>query len=174
MKKKCEPVSCALCFFFEWTMAEEWSQLQCSCPRIQITLKITHVYLILFKTVTDRGAHTTDKRKQRRKQGLTVTSARLPSECPCYSMAATCGHRWDWAFPHDSQKQRTHCLISVFSQEPTVSRDNNVKGNTTTKKTLQNAKVCACVIKLPLNDTAFLRNYTISISSQTCRTWDTC
>ena len=77
-------------------MAEEWSQLQCSCPRIQITLKITHVYLILFKTVTDRGAHTTDKRKQRRKQGLTVTSARLPSE-------STCGHRWDWVF-HTTRK----------------------------------------------------------------------
>ncbi len=38
---ECEPVSCALCSF-EWTVAEEWSQLQCTCPCIQITLKITH------------------------------------------------------------------------------------------------------------------------------------
>ena len=40
------PARCA----FEWTMTEEWSQLQCACPCIQITLKITHVYLIVFKT----------------------------------------------------------------------------------------------------------------------------
>ena len=45
-----EPVSCASCFY-EWSMAEEWSQLQYPCPYIQITLKITYVYLIVFKTV---------------------------------------------------------------------------------------------------------------------------
>ena len=33
---------------------------------------------------------------------------------------------------------------------------------------------CACVNKLQLNDASFLRNYTESIKSQTCRTWDTC
>ncbi len=38
---ECEPMSCALCSF-EWTTTEEWSQLQCTCPCIQITLKITH------------------------------------------------------------------------------------------------------------------------------------
>ena len=32
-------------------MAEGWSQLQCACPRIQTTLNITHVYLIVLKTV---------------------------------------------------------------------------------------------------------------------------
>ena len=47
---ECELVSCTLCSI-EWTMAEEWSQLQCACPCIQITLKITHVYLIVLKTV---------------------------------------------------------------------------------------------------------------------------
>ena len=47
---ECESVSCAL-YHFEWTMAEEWSQLQCACSCIQITLKITNVYLIVFKTV---------------------------------------------------------------------------------------------------------------------------
>ena len=58
----------------------------------------------------------TQLKKQRRKHGITVTSARLPSGCPCCSIAATCGHhRWDWAFPHGSHKQRTHCLVSVFS-----------------------------------------------------------
>ena len=65
---------------------------------------------------TRQRSHTTENEKQRRKQGLTVISARLPSGCPCYSLAATCGrHRWDWAFPHGSHKQRTHCLVSVFS-----------------------------------------------------------
>ena len=59
----------------------------------------------------------TQLKKQGRKHGLTVTSARLPSGCACCSVAATCGHhRWDWAFPHSSHKQRTHCLVSVFSQ----------------------------------------------------------
>ena len=47
---ECESVSCALCYF-EWAMAEEWSQLQFACPCIQITLKIKYVYLIEFKTV---------------------------------------------------------------------------------------------------------------------------
>ena len=46
----CESVSCALCYV-HWTMSEEWSQLQCACPWIQITLKITYMYLIVFKTV---------------------------------------------------------------------------------------------------------------------------
>ena len=41
----------ARCGIFEWTMAEGWSQLQCACPCIQITIKITHVYLIVPKTV---------------------------------------------------------------------------------------------------------------------------
>ena len=67
-------------------------------------------------------AHTTEKEKQRMKHGLTVTSARLPSGCPCCSIAATCGHhRWDWAFPHGSHKQRTHCLVSVFSQNTEIT-----------------------------------------------------
>ena len=47
---ECESVSCALCYF-EWKMAEEWSQLQCASPCIQITFKITCVYLIVLKTV---------------------------------------------------------------------------------------------------------------------------
>ena len=45
---ECDSVSCALCYF-EWTMAEEWSQSQCACPCIQITLKITYVYLFVLK-----------------------------------------------------------------------------------------------------------------------------
>ena len=42
------PARCAL-LSGQWL--KEWSQLQCACPRIQITLKITHVYLIVIKTV---------------------------------------------------------------------------------------------------------------------------
>ena len=41
-------MSSALCSI-ERTVAEEWSQLQCACPCIQITHKVTHVYLIVFK-----------------------------------------------------------------------------------------------------------------------------
>ena len=68
---------------------------------------------------TLQRSHTTKKEKQTRRQGLTVTSARLPSGCSCYSTAATCCHqRWDWAFPHGPHKQRTHCPVRVFSHPP--------------------------------------------------------
>ena len=61
-------------------------------------------------------------KKHRRKRGLAVTAARLPSGCSCNSMAATRGHhRWDWAFPHGSHKQRTHFLVSVFLHTPSAS-----------------------------------------------------
>ena len=76
---------------------------------------MSHINVICLRV------HTTEK-KQRRKQGLTVTSARLPSGCPCCCIAATCGHhRWDWAFPNCSHKQRTHCPVSVFSHPPSAS-----------------------------------------------------
>ena len=36
-----------------------------------------------------------------------------------------CRHLWSspvgWAFPHGSHKQRTHCLVSVFSRPPSAS-----------------------------------------------------
>ena len=48
-------------------------------------------------------------------------TSRLPWGRSCYSVAATCGHhRWAWAFPHGSHKQRTYCLVSVFSHQPRV------------------------------------------------------
>ena len=51
-----------------------------------------------------------------KKQGLAVTSTRLPSGCPCHSMASVRGHRLlDWSFPHGSRKQQTHCLVSTAS-----------------------------------------------------------
>ena len=51
---------------------------------------MSHIHVIC------RRVHATEKTE---KQGLTVTSARLPSGCPCCSMAATCGHhRWGLGF----------------------------------------------------------------------------
>ena len=59
-------------------------------------------------------AHTTEKEKQRKKQGPTVTSARLSSECPCCSLAATCGH---------------HGGIGLFHTARTCKRGEIVQGD---------------------------------------------
>ena len=59
--------------------------------------------------------------KQRRKLGLTLTSARLPPGCQCGPLPTACGHhQWDWAVPHASRKQQTHCLVvcQVASTHP--------------------------------------------------------
>ena len=43
------------------------------------------------------------------------SSARLPSGRPSFYGLA-CGRRLcDWAFPHGSRKQQTHCSVSIFS-----------------------------------------------------------
>ena len=46
------------------------------------------------------------------REGNWVSQSRLPvslRQCPGGPSATTCGHhRWDWALPHGSRKQRTH------------------------------------------------------------------
>ena len=46
------------------------------------------------------------------RRGNKVSQSRLPvslRHCPGWPSATTCGHhRWDWALPHGSRKQRTH------------------------------------------------------------------